>query len=168
MEEVAASSCGRRNVRRRDLRGGVNEVGSANIGAGELGVSPSYDVVVVQRGIGTGFGAEDGGGCGGRRLGRVDAAVDAGFDSVAVTFFARFSNRPPDAPVTSNVVPTETRNTKVYFLDESSELSNVRGFLLVLGSGGGDGDGDVSPAAVVDDMLETAKEEALAPRRAFS
>lgn len=45
----------------------------------------------------------------------------------AVIFLARFSSLPPDAPVTSNVVPTESRKTRVYFFDESSWDSAVNG-----------------------------------------
>lgn len=46
----------------------------------------------------------------------VGVVAAAGSVGVAVTRFARLSSLPPDAPVSSRVVPTETRKMRVYFL----------------------------------------------------
>lgn len=59
----------------------------------------------------------------------VSVAEGAAVTGAAVVFLARLSNLPPLAPVTSKVVPTETRKTSVYFLLGSSVLNIVRGLL---------------------------------------
>mgnify|MGYP000311585110 CR=1 FL=1 len=47
----------------------------------------------------------------------------------AVIFCARFNSRPPDAPVTNKVVPTDNKKIRVYFLVGSKLASVVNGLV---------------------------------------
>ena len=71
-----------------------------------------------------GTGREEGGRA--ARRGAMAAAA-GGVGGTGAGAFARLSSRPPDSPVTSRVVPTESRKTSVYFLDESRLERRVNG-----------------------------------------
>ena len=74
--------------------------------------------------IGAGADGPAGGGGGGRAASGAEGegvAVGVG----AVVAFARLSNLPPDAPVKRSVVPTDTRNMRVYFLVGSSSADSL-------------------------------------------
>mgnify|MGYP001588273903 FL=1 len=72
-----------------------------------------------------GTGREEGGRA--ARRGGMDGAAAGGVGGTGAGAFARLSSRPPDSPVTSRVVPTESRKTSVYFLDESRLERRVNG-----------------------------------------
>ena len=70
-------------------------------------------------------------------LGRTGVAAALGADvstGSALSFLARLRRRPPDAPVTNNVAPTETRKTRVYFFEGSRVERRMSGFEDVVGA----------------------------------
>lgn len=73
------------------------------------------------------MGREGVGGRAARRGAMEGAAAAAGAGVAGAGAFARLSSRPPEAPVTSRVVPTERRKTRVYFFDESRLERRVNG-----------------------------------------